>query len=332
MMDYAIFKEVMREQILEHLPEEYKDSKVDVHGVEKVNRTLDGMVVLKPSANSAPTVYLNHLYEDYVSGKSIQDCLSHCANMIVDAYKELDDMKPQIETSQMKENVIMVLVNKEQNKEMLENVPHRDFQDLAVIYRWVVDINEKGMASSIVNNKIMENEGMIEPDLFQLAVENTKRLLPPQIRPMSEVIKEMFPFELIEMGMVDELMAEIDSDPKKAMYVLTNETNINGAVSMLYENNLHELAEKLGTDLYILPSSIHESILVSVEMGEANELAQMVSDINMSCVEVGDRLSNNVYHYDKDLRKVTLATDSPNKRLDGKVSEPPMVYESQMKR
>ena len=332
MMDYAIFKEVMREQILEHLPEEYKDSKVDVHGVEKVNRTLDGMVVLKPSANSAPTVYLNHLYEYYVSGKSIQDCLSHCANMIVDAYKELDDMKPQIETSQMKENVIMVLVNKEQNKEMLENVPHRDFQDLAVIYRWVVDINEKGMASSIVNNKIMENEGMIEPDLFQLAVENTKRLLPPQIRPMSEVIKEMFPFELIEMGMVDELMAEIDSDSKKAMYVLTNETNINGAVSMLYENNLHELAEKLGTDLYILPSSIHESILVSVEMGEANELAQMVSDINMSCVEVGDRLSNNVYHYDKDLRKVTLATDSPNKRLDGKVSEPPMVYESQMKR
>lgn len=332
MMDYAIFKEVMREQILEHLPEDFKGSTVEVRDVEKVNVKLDGMVVLKPSVDSSPTVYLNHLYEDYVSGKSIQDCLSQCANVIVDAYKELEDMKPRIEISQMKENVVMVLVNQEQNKDMLENIPHRDFQDLAVIYRWVLDINEKGIASSIVTNKLMESEGMTEPDLFQLAVENTKRLLPPQIKPMSEVIKEMFPFELVETGMLDEMMEEINSDPKRAMYVLTNETNVNGAVSMLYENNLHELAEKLGTDLYILPSSIHESILVSVEMGEPNDLAQMVSDINMDCVDIADRLSNNVYHYDKDLRKVTLATDSPNKRLDGKVSEPPMVYEAQMKR
>lgn len=332
MMDYAIFKEVMREQILEHLPEEFKGSTVEVRDVEKVNVKLDGMVVLKPSVDSSPTVYLNHLYEDYVSGKSIQDCLSQCANVIVDAYKELEDMKPRIEISQMKENVVMVLVNQEQNKDMLENIPHRDFQDLAVIYRWVLDINEKGIASSIVTNKLMESEGMTEPDLFQLAVENTKRLLPPQIKPMSEVIKEMFPFELVETGMLDEMMEEINSDPKRAMYVLTNETNVNGAVSMLYENNLHELAEKLGTDLYILPSSIHESILVSVEMGEPDDLAQMVSDINMDCVDIAERLSNNVYHYDKDLRKVTLATDSPNKRLDGKVSEPPMVYEAQMKR
>ena len=332
MMDYAIFKEVMREQILDHLPEEFKGSTVEVRDVEKVNVKLDGMVVLKPSVDSSPTVYLNHLYEDYVSGKSIQDCLSQCANVIVDAYKELEDMKPRIEISQMKENVVMVLVNQEQNKDMLENIPHRDFQDLAVIYRWVLDINEKGIASSIVTNKLMESEGMTEPDLFQLAVENTKRLLPPQIKPMSEVIKEMFPFELVETGMLDEMMEEINSDPKRAMYVLTNETNVNGAVSMLYENNLHELAEKLGTDLYILPSSIHESILVSVEMGEPDDLAQMVSDINMDCVDIAERLSNNVYHYDKDLRKVTLATDSPNKRLDGKVSEPPMVYEAQMKR
>ena len=332
MMDYAIFKEVMREQILEHLPEEFKGSTVEVCDVEKVNVKLDGMVVLKPSVDSSPTVYLHHLYEDYVSGKGIQDCLSQCANVIVDAYKELEDMKPRIEISQMKENVVMVLVNQEQNKDMLENIPHRDFQDLAVIYRWVLDINEKGIASSIVTNKLMESEGMTEPDLFQLAVENTKRLLPPQIKPLSEVIKEMFPFELVETGMLDEMMEEINNDPKRAMYVLTNETNVNGAVSMLYENNLHELAEKLGTDLYILPSSIHESILVSVEMGEPDDLAQMVSDINMDCVDIADRLSNNVYHYDKDLRKVTLATDSPNKRLDGKVSEPPMVYEAQMKR
>ena len=84
--------------------------------------------------------------------------------------------------------------------------------------------------------------------------------------------------------------------------------------------------------MYILPSSTHETILVSVEMGDAQSLAEMVNEINMSQVELKDRLSNNVYHYDKDLRKVTLATDSPNKRLDGMVSEPPMIYQDERSR
>lgn len=332
MMDYAIFKEVMREQILEHLPEEFKGSKVGLHEVTKVNQTLDALVVLKPKETVAPNVYLNYLYEDYLSGKSIHDCLSHCAGMIVDAYKEINVIKPRFDFTQINENVIMTLVNKEQNKEMLENVPHRDFQDLAVIYRWVMEVNQRGIASSIVTNKNMETVGMTEQDLFQYAVENTMRLLPAKITPMTEVIKGMFSSEWTEMGITNRLLGEIESEPRQSMYVLTNEVETNGATCMLYENNLHEIAEKIGSDLYILPSSIHECILVSVEMGEPDDLAQMVSDINMDYVDIADRLSNNVYHYDKDLRKVTLATDSPNKRLDGKVSEPPMVYESQMKR
>ena len=97
---------------------------------------------------------------------------------------------------------------------------------------------------------------------------------------------------------------------------------------MLYEDGLHDLAEKLGSDLYIMPSSIHEVIAVSTDMGNPNELAAMVAEINMDQVALDERLSNQVYHYDKELRKVTLATDTPNKRLDGIVAEAPMVYEA----
>ena len=67
-------------------------------------------------------------------------------------------------------------------------------------------------------------------------------------------------------------------------------------------------------------------------MGNPTELADMVSEVNMSAVAIGDRLSNQVYHYDKDLRKVTLATDTPNKRLDGIVSEAPLVFDSSKSR
>ena len=116
------------------------------------------------------------------------------------------------------------------------------------------------------------------------------------------------------------------------MWVITNDRGINGAVSMLYEEKLHTLAEKLESDLYILPSSVHEVIAVSASMGEPNQLAEMVAEINMAQVSLEERLSNQVYHYDKDLRKLTLATDTPNKRLDGIVAEPPLVYETKQSR
>ena len=112
------------------------------------------------------------------------------------------------------------------------------------------------------------------------------------------------------------------------MYVISNSAKMNGAASMFYEDALSSLSEKLGTDLYILPSSVHEVIAVSTDMGNPNELAAMVAEINMDQVALDERLSNQVYHYDKDLRKVTLATDTPNKRLDGIVAEAPMVYEA----
>ena len=118
------------------------------------------------------------------------------------------------------------------------------------------------------------------------------------------------------------------------MWIISNSSGINGAVSMLYDENLNKLAEKMGTDLYIIPSSVHEVIAVSVEMGSGDpeELAEMVQGVNMSAVELEDRLSNNVYHYDKDLRELKLATQVPNQRLDGMVSEPELIYGTEPKR
>ena len=103
---------------------------------------------------------------------------------------------------------------------------------------------------------------------------------------------------------------------ERSMYVITNESKLYGAASILYEEPLHELAEKFGSDLYILPSSVHEVIAVSADMGSPDDLAEMVYEINMEQVDIDDRLSNQVYCYDKDLRTLRLATDTINKSLD----------------
>ena len=85
---------------------------------------------------------------------------------------------------------------------------------------------------------------------------------------------------------------------------------------MLYEEPIHELAEQVGGDLYILPSSVHEVIAVPADFDSPEELAEMVYEINMEQVDINDRLSNQVYHYDRDLRTLRLATDTINKSLD----------------
>ena len=330
MMDYEIFRGVMKDKILDYLPENYKNGRVEIHEVQKVNECMDALTVF-PEGESriAPNIYLSVMYEDYKQHENIEKSLQDAAKVVEVAMKENKVSNIDVDKEFTPDKVYMVLVNKEQNREMLAKVPHRDFQDLAVIYRWLVDKSPDGIMSTIITDGIAERIGMTEEQLFMHSVENTKELFPPKIQTMDEVIMEMMDMDR-EFAEAMGLMA--DRDPKETMWVLTNERGLNGAVSMLYEENLQKIANRVGTDMYILPSSTHETILVSVEMGDAQSLAEMVNEINMSQVELKDRLSNNVYHYDKDLRKVTLATDSPNKRLDGMVSEPPMIYQDERSR
>lgn len=328
MMEYEIFKEVVKEKFKEFLPEWYQDAKVVVQPVNKVNHTLDGLSVRvsEEGANISPTIYINHMYEDYLSCDDLSATLMRAADGYMRAMENAQNINVDeiIHGDGAKDKVVFQLVNTEQNKEMLADMPHREFKDLSVIYRMVVKIDGEGIASTPIHHGLAEKLGFTEEQMFKLAAENTKRLLPPVIKSMNDVMRDIFMKDGIEIA--DMMLGEMP--PEQQMYVISNNKGINGAVSMLYEDGLHDLAEKLGSDLYIMPSSIHEVIAVSTDLGNPNELAAMVAEINMDQVALDERLSNQVYHYDKDLRKVTLATDTPNKRLDGIVAEAPMVNES----
>ena len=328
MMNYELFKEVAAEKFKEFMPKEFKDCKVDVHSITKVNQTMDG-INLVPTGDdrlsTSPTIYINNMYEHYKECEDLQEVLQSAAESMVKAFVEAPNVSPKVDFDTAKDNIIMVLVNTEQNKGMLENVPSRQFQDLSIIYRWVVDKDRDGISSTIVNNGLAEKLGMNEEQLYKAAVENTVRLFPPTVKSMNDVIRDMMMADGMPGEIADMMIGEVPEE--NMMYVISNDRGVNGAASMLYEDNLHKLAEKLETDLYIMPSSLHEVIAVSVNMGDPNELAQMVNEINMDQVSLDERLSNQVYHYDKDLRKLSLATDTPNKRLDGIVAEPKLIYE-----
>lgn len=318
MMDYEIFKEVVKEGFLPYMPKSYQDMEVRVTPVDKVNRKLDGLSLLAKNEKTmiSPTLYINDIYEKYSKTGDLQGTLREAAETMDEAFREAE--LPPLDISTAKDNIIFQLVNTIQNEDMLKNLPHRDFQDLSIIYRWVTGVEQQGLSSVVINNDVTQSLGMGEEQLFKAAAENTRRILPPVVQSMNEVMRDMFVVDGMPGELADLMIGE--QEPETTLWFISNERKIEGAASMLYEDKLHSLAEKVGTDLYILPSSIHEVIAVSIEMGEPEELAQMVSEVNMDQVDLSERLSNQVYHYDKDLRRITLATDTPNKRLDGVVA------------
>ena len=327
MMNYEIFKEVVAEKFMDYMPEQYQGMRLRVEPVNKVNKVLDGITLVGSGAGRSvsPTLYINHMYEHYLETENLQEVLQSAARRMDMAFKGMPEVGD-VNLEGAKDNIVFQVINTLQNEDMLRDMPHREFQDLSIIYRWVVKVDENGIQSSAIRNNLAEQLGMNEEQLFKCAVENTRRIFPPTVKSMNDVIREMFISDGMPAEVADMMIGEMPED--KMMWVISNDRGINGAGSMLYEDNLHKLAMKLETDLYILPSSVHECIAVSTNVGDPYELAEMVSEINMGQVALEDRLSNQVYHYDKDARRLTLATDTPNKRLDGMVAEAQLIYDN----
>ena len=169
----------------------------------------------------------------------------------------------------------------------------------------VVKIDGEGIASTPIHNGLADTLGFTEEQMFKLAAENTKRLLPPVVKSMNDVMREIFMKDGMPPEIADMMLGEMP--PEQQMYVISNNKGINGAVSMLYEDGLHDLAEKLGSDLYIMPSSIHEVIAVSTDMGTPETLSEMVREVNGTQVSEEEQLSDHVYRFDAAKKTLSLA-------------------------
>lgn len=332
MMNYEMFKGVVVEKLKDYLPLEYQDKELKVIEVEKVNRTVDGITFLKEitDASIGPTIYINDMYENYRYTDDLDSTLKNAARLFVQSVERDNEVASMVDFNNCQDKIVFQLINTEQNKEMLTGIPHREFNDLSIIYRVMIKISDEGTYSAKIHNDMAKSLGLSEEELFKLASINTPKLFPVTIKTMNEVMMEIFAKD----GMPEDMIRIVleDTPEEKMMYVIGNERNIYGASSMLYTDSIQELAEKMGSDLYILPSSINEVLAVSADSYDPYELADMVVDVNMNQVELAERLSNQVYHYDKDLRKVSLATDTPNKRLDSVVAEKKLFYDGEKSR
>lgn len=307
--DYNKFIEDITELVIEKMGIEYK---ARIYKVTKNNSLeLDSLVLLKEGKNFAPNIYLLPYYEAYLEGTSMNELVGRLCGIYHNCTTPLQDEDFTYTLDQMKNNIVYRLVNYERNKKLLEKVPHIKYLDLAITFHCLVHNNAEGIGTIRITNDHMELWKVSIKELQVLAIKNTIKQFPPTIRSMEEVIKKM----LMEECNEDDLPLELEKDLLEnsdyinhhKMYILSNPKGINGATSLLYDNVLKKFSEQLHADLFILPSSVHEVILVPYDKSISKEsLTEMVKDVNHNQVAEDEVLSDKVYFYSRENNAIAM--------------------------
>lgn len=283
---------------------EYQVPDIRINKVSKNNGViLTGLCIMKPDNNVVPNIYLDGFYEAYQNGKSMDEVVKEILR--INEENQITEplcINPLTSFDTVKDKVVYRLVNKERNRNRLHNIPYIDYMDLAIIFCIVMDEIDNGIATLTVTNDMLDDWNFSTEELYALAHKNTVKRFPVSLKN----IKETLLAAVSDLDITDTEIEECsDAVP---MYVVTNTTQLNGASVVLYENQLKEFSKCLGGDYFLLPSSIHETLLIPVtnEMNNPSDLKEMVVDVNENCVRDEEFLSDSVYRYfvDEDCLKI----------------------------
>lgn len=313
-MTYQDFKENVTSAIQEKLGPSVK---VTIQEIIKNNDThLDGLTILSNQLNISPTIYLNYYFKQYLNGKPMDDIYRD----ILSLYEENKpsgniDISFFTDYEQVKTHIVFKLINYERNKVLLEKVPHMKFLDLAIIFNCLVEADEKGSATILIYNQHLAFWNITKEDLYVLAMKNTPALLAYDLRDMSDVLMELMKgstcsstgSDSTELNPVAFDFEENDFENAIPMYVLSNKHKLNGSCCILYQDLLHSFSTKLDCDLYILPSSVHEVLLIPAYRSDSfEELSAIVREVNATQLSREEVLSDHVYFYSRETGQITM--------------------------
>lgn len=271
------------------------DIEVCAHTAEKNNGIIrKGIMLSEQGINISPTIYLEEYYRQFQNG----DSLDTIAEDIMRLYQEVRfrktwDTGKITAYEKVKDKIIYRLVNRQANEKLLKNVPYVPYLDLAIVFCVLLEVTRYGTATMAVSSEHARMWGVSREELLERASENTCRILPDDFSTMSRVIEEL-------SGVSQE-------DGEEYMYVLSNRLRSHGAATILYNQRLEGIGIYLKSNYYVLPSSIHEVIIIPEDAAPGKEmLAQMVGEINRTQVACEEVLSDNVYYYDRQKKKLIL--------------------------
>lgn len=296
-MNYQQFIEEVERRVKEKIKGN-ETITVYIHTAVKNNgKERKGITVSEKGIHISPTIYLEEYFQQFQEGKPIEKIVEK----ILQLYEEVKCSHPCEESllqnyEELKGKLACKLIHRGKNEKLLNDIPYVPWMDLAIVVFVLLEVSPYGTATVLVRKEHLEIWGLTEAQLFDEAKKNTPILLPYQFCPMRKLLREICPYA------VDE-----GEEEEESLYVLSNKLRSFGAASMLYEGILEKVGQKLGENYYILPSSIHEVIVVPESKSPVKQdLEEMVREINETQVEEEEVLSDRVYYFSRKENRLFL--------------------------
>ena len=285
-MNYQQFIVTLKEQVSSILGE---NMDIHIHTALKNNgNERIGLTISDKNINLSPTIYLEEYFKHYLNGESLPDIVAS----ILDVYHEVKfehswEVHTISDFNFTKEKIVYKIIHAPQNEVLLKTLPYISFLDFAIVFYILFDVDENGTATIPVTHDLIRLWNTTLNEIHQLAKQNTPKLLPAVFKPMRVVIEELLGNPCDDIIQADDIM-----------FVLTNSLRSLGAACILYDGVLTQIGNFLKENYYILPSSIHEVIIIPESQAPDNAtLNEMIVEINETQVELEDILSNHVYFY-----------------------------------
>lgn len=303
-MNYEEFCAALQEELFNQLDTGYSIHRERV--LKNNGIVLDSLALLRSGKHCSPVISLEMLYEQFEKGHSLAEL---CEYMVSITDSKLPASVTSLTTlnhfEDFRDRITWRLISRDKNEELLKTIPWIPYLDLAVIFSLIIQSEGETQISSIVTNAVAASWHVTEKELFSLAKENTPRIFPASFRRLETVIEEYFP------GSTDFVPEDC---PVPTLYVLTNDSAHHGAACVLYPDKLKDLADKFGSDLLVLPSSIHE-ILIIADSEDFTEhdyhvFCNTIRNVNRESIQPEDFLSDHMYRYRKETDRLQIYTES----------------------
>ena len=314
-MEYETFLNEVKEQMEHALGKGYD---LTLRRVPKNNGPmLDGLCIAKSGGHVAPAIYLNPCYLQHQAGRPIGDIVSELMTLYQDNQTPPDvDYEKLACFEEIRPFIACRLIHADSNQALLKEIPHIAWLDLALVFYLCLHEDDSGLMTATIHNLHLDIWNISLTELKETALANTPRLFPPVISSMARIIEDLS--EAMEQEPASQPFGNQpgdhglpDPDASAPFFVLSNTSGINGAACILYPGVLKNFADSMEKDIIILPSSIHEVLLLPDDGDISyNEMSRLVAHINQTEVPKEDRLSNQVYFYSRQNQSLTLASSS----------------------
>lgn len=262
--------------------------------VESPDGMTDRLMVSVDDSKMSMAFRLKEIYQSVEDGEDIDHAVYKMVNTIEDNISFVKEKEQDVKSfisdyEKVKDNTYLRLIPGD--SPILKSTPHRMIEDMALVVNVHLDSfsDEHGKSCVVVTKPLMEMYGIDEAQLFADAEKNSLENEPIVFKPLLDMVKDLISKDEIpnpeDVGIVT--------------YIATNTSGFQGAAVAGYPDFCEKAAEAIGGSFYMLPSSVHEFILIKDDgTPKAKDLNRMIKNVNETVLEPRDVLSAQCYHYD----------------------------------